>query len=466
MINLSIPKTISAYILMAALSFGAVALVVELRSQQEREAAPVEPVLVAPGKQSRLAAGRAGPIVAKAAKAPRMRPEPAAPEQPASEVPVPVADMADEAPVRNGDRIRAPVGSAISILQIGDSHTSADFFTGFLRRKLQQRYGDGGPGYVIAGRPHIGVRSDTLRVSGVEGWSYRALQKSRDRSEFVLAGFNAVAETRGRSMTFAAERPMKSDVWEVEVFRQPGGGSIDIRLDGVVERSVNLDAPKVEPVVISLEKKNAQKLTVTTTGGGPVRLSSVAAYNRSAGLTYNSVGFPGATIDIVNKFDEGIFASELRRMAPQIVVLAFGSNEGFDDNLDLQRYAKAYRLAVSKIQAALPGATIMIIGPPDGSRLGRGLGNCAWRTPAKLNGVRAIQRDLALSSGFHYWDWSSIMPAECGAQKWVANSPPLMARDHLHLSTEGYKLSAEEFSKSLIPLIDKVRAPFNVVSNY
>jgi len=465
MIHLSISKVLSAFIVTAALSFGAVVLSGGLGSRQDTDAASIEIVATGPGKRNKLSANDPAPVTVKAAKVSRTRAERAAP---GSFVEVPAApppSMAFPVPVLNGDGGRAAGGSPITILQIGDSHTSADFFTGYLRRILQDRYGDGGAGYVIAGRPHIGVRSDTLRVSGAEGWSYKALQKSRDRAGFVLAGFNAVAEAEGRSMTFAAERPMKSDVWEVEVFRQPGGGSIDIRLDGVVERSVNLDAPKVEPLVITLDKKNAQKLTVTTTDRGPVQLSSVAAYRRSGGLTYNSVGFPGATIDIVNKFDDAIFASELRRMAPQIVVLAFGSNEGFDDHLDLARYAKGYRLAVSKIEKALPNARIVIVGPPDGSRSGHGAG-CGWQTPPKLHGVRAIQRDLAQSLSFDYWDWSAIMPAECGAHKWVTRSPSLMARDHLHLSSAGYKLSAEEFSKSLIPLIDKVRASFNVVSNY
>ena len=34
------------------------------------------------------------------------------------------------------------------ILQIGDSHTAADYFTGELRQKLQARYGNGGVGYL------------------------------------------------------------------------------------------------------------------------------------------------------------------------------------------------------------------------------------------------------------------------------------------------------------------------------
>src|SRR5207302_11012269 len=53
----------------------------------------------------------------------------------------------------------------VTILQIGDSHTAADFFTGELRKRLQARYGDGGVGYVTAGRPHIGVQNLALKAT-------------------------------------------------------------------------------------------------------------------------------------------------------------------------------------------------------------------------------------------------------------------------------------------------------------
>lgn len=61
------------------------------------------------------------------------------------------------------------------ILQIGDSHTSADFFSGEVRRLLQQRYGNGGVGYLTAGRPHIGVRSSAMKVAISAGWTYHAI---------------------------------------------------------------------------------------------------------------------------------------------------------------------------------------------------------------------------------------------------------------------------------------------------
>ena len=394
----------------------------------------------------------------------------------------------------------------VTILQIGDSHTSADFFTGDLRKILQARYGDGGPGYVTAGHPHIGVRSATLKVTNSPGWTYKALQKSDNIAEFWLSGFNAVAAAEGESMTFAADHAVTFDMIEIEVVRQPGGGAIDIRLDGKVESRFDLDAPQPDPVVIRLlpnrgATDRVKQITIALTRAGSVNVSSVAIYNRHSGVIYNSVGFPGATVGIINKFDERLFASELRRINPQIVVLSFGSNEGFNDNLDLERYAQNYERAVRKIKSTLPAATIVVIAPPDGNELpthchdkgARGpcrrasatrtphpspsattadgtqaapeLAECVWRTPPKLNSVRSVQRDVAQREGLVYWNWASIMPSECGADRWASQSPPLMAKDRLHFTTSGYKLSADQFVKTLIPVIEKVRASANALSN-
>jgi len=79
--------------------------------------------------------------------------------------------------------------------------------------------------------------------------------------------------------------------------------------------------------------------------------------------------------------------------------------------------------------------------------------------------VREAQRRLAQRVGAVFWDWASVMPAPCGAQVWAAANPPLMARDYVHLTTEGYKQSADRFADFLIPLIDGRQTGAHVVSN-
>jgi lysophospholipase L1-like esterase len=408
--------------------------------------------------------------------------------QPAAEPPSVVAALARGSQKQAKDQ-GAQAKRAITILQLGDSHTSADFLTGELRRRLQETYGDGGSGYVTAGRPHIGVLSSTLKISVSQGWTYQALQKSEEVGEFWMSGFNTVASAAGETLSFTAERPEIFDVIEIEAVRRPGGGTFEIKLDGNVEGSFDLAGQKVEPVVIRLvpdkgPTNQVREITLTTRSEGIVSIASVAIYNTRAGLTYNSVGYPGATIDILNKLDNRLFVSNLRRLNPQIVVLSFGTNEASKANLDIAAYTERYRKVVAKIRAALPAVTIVMIGPPEGEELpshckdkqrenatcrrettASAGGACEWKTLPKLAEVRDAQRKLAERDGLVYWNWASIMPKECGADRWLTQSPVLMAKDHVHFTIAGYKKSAAAFLETLVPVIDKVRSRSDAVSN-
>ena len=412
-------------------------------------------------------------------------------------------DDGDVTPTLEGKSSRPPGKRSFTILHIGDSHTSADFLTGELRRRLQARYGRGAPGYITAGHPHIGVRTSSLKITASAGWTYKSLQRPDAVSaEFWLSGYNAVATAAGETMTFASERPATFDTIEIEVLRQPGGGAIEVRLDGVVETSYELKSAKLEPVVIRLQPARAatekvREILITTKGQGTVSLASVAIYNRQSGLTYNSVGYVGAQVGLLNKFNSKLFANDLGRINPHIVVLAFGTNEAFKESLDVTEYAKSYERVVTKIKSILPRAAIVVISPPDHAELpaqcrkdkdkaGQGscgreaksanaaggtangvatASDCIWRTPAKLSQIREVQRDIAKRHDLAYWNWASIMPRECGPHQWYTASPPLMAKDHVHFTIEGYKKSAEQFLNTLIPVIEKVRVGAYAVPN-
>jgi len=407
---------------------------------------------------------------------------PAAPDAPPPASAAP-SDVAAVAPPEQ--RAKGPADKrGLVILQIGDSHTSADFLTGELRRRLQARYGRGGPGYITAGHPHIGVRSSSLKITASSGWSYKSLQRpDAEPAEFWLSGYNAVASSRGETMSFASDEPQAFDMIEIEVVRQPGGGGIDIKLDGVVEMSYELKSSKVEPVVIRLAPtrdatEKMREISITTTGSGQVTLASVAIYNRQSGLTYNSVGYVGAQVTLLNKLNGTLFANDLKRINPDIVVLAFGTNEASHEGLDLAQYGKNYERVIDKIKTTLPDATVVMILPPDFSEPAAACkkdkdkatscasaSDCGWRTPTRLNQIREVQREIAQRLRLVAWNWAAIMPSECGAHRWFTASPPLMAKDHVHFTTEGYKKSAEQFLDTLIPVIEKVRVGENVIPN-
>jgi hypothetical protein len=392
--------------------------------------------------------------------------------------------------VESMDRQNISAEGRLAILQIGDSHTSADFFTGELRRLLQARYGPVGTGYMTAGLPP-GVRSSILRITVSSGWRYTSLKDAdTDGTQFSLSGYNTIATTPGETIRHVSERPLHFSSIEIEALSQPGGGSIEIKVDGKVQKELSLASDRNRHVTIQVQAPSAvaelHEVSITITRKGLVSISSISIYSDRDRLTYSGVGYLGATVGILNKLSEQVLANDLDRINPQIVVLSFGTNEAANGKLDLGDYRDSYERVVTKIRIALPGTMILVISPPDFNQLSpgcskaigeticrndgphlpqemRGKVPCFWETPTKLAQVRDVQRDIANRYGAIYWDWGSIMPNQCGAHEWYKTIPPLMSRDHVHMTAEGYRESAKQFVAKLIPAIESFRVRTEVV---
>ncbi len=105
-----------------------------------------------------------------------------------------------------------------------------------------------------------------------------------------------------------------------------------------------------------------------TLSDAPVAVTGVEVGREGDGVSYLSIGYPGATVQVLQKLDAGNIAEDIRRLAPDVIVLAFGTNEGFNDNLDVNAYISQYEQIVRRLQALRPGLKIVIIGPADAAR--------------------------------------------------------------------------------------------------
>jgi hypothetical protein len=383
-------------------------------------AKPAQPA-PAPQVSATTEAQMSGPELVAALLPPSRLPVEAAPAAPpiVAPAPPPAPDEYD-AEIRlqeqriplDRNRSRKPPQHAskgsLRILQIGDSHTAADYFTGEVRRLLQARFGDGGVGYMEAGRPHAGVRHSAINIEASAGWTYTALQRTSDKDGFYLSGYNAQAARAGETLTFRSEKGVQWDVMEIEVLVGPNHGAIEVRTDGVPVAVHQLKSDRKERMVLRTSTNgraiNLHQLTIKTLNDAPVSIASVALFNSQTGLSLSKVGYPGATVDILNKLDDRVFTDELRRINPHMVVLAFGTNEGFNDNLNLVTYANNYLNVVQKIRQTLPDAKIVVVAPPAASRGG------PCNSPPNLERVRARLIELAQDEKLQSWDWSSIMP--------------------------------------------------------
>lgn len=358
-----------------------------------------------------------------------------------------------------------------TILQIGDSHTAADFFTGRVRQQLQKLFGAGGL-YLPPGLPHAGIRSDSFTINVSPGWEYQSMAKSAEKDRFWLTGYSAASTAPDAEISFTSKKPVSFDAIDVSFLRQPGAGSVDISIDGTLVDQVALDGPDGEPFIRRLlpyaRTDTFRKLAIRSTSAAPVALTGVLVDQRLSGVSYLSVGFPGATINILERMSSKNLADDVTRIAPDMIVLAFGTNEGFDDDLDLARYRSLFRDILHALTSGRPDTLVVVVGPPAGARknscadgepaasaTGKDSGKSCWMTPKNLDAVRAIQKEVAAAEEAVFWDWSQMLPSAADLRQGRRGNPALYAADRVHLTRDGYQRTADAFAAFLTPYVKK-----------
>lgn len=252
-----------------------------------------------------------------------------------------------------------------TILQIGDSHTAGDNWTGFLRERFQRRFGDGGRGMLAPGKPFFDFRPYQIRVAQSGNWG---VYNYRQWAGTGIASYSIVGDKSTDSFE-ASMRGLKSfEEIEVEFVRQAQGGSFVLNVDGRDVRTVSTrGAHSLERVSIPLPRPGHHAI-VTLKGDGPVALLSWSLLRRS-GLVYVSHGVPGETVGLVGKWDAGIAAWQIHHLNPALIVVAFGTNEGFVNRLKPEEYEAEFRDRIQAIRGMAPNASIAVVTAPGADRL-------------------------------------------------------------------------------------------------
>src|SRR5580704_16097324 len=125
---------------------------------------------------------------------------------------------------------RRQVEHPVRIVQIGDSHTANDAFSGRLRERLQGRFGAAGRGWLPAGIPFKYFHPNLVEVSEA-GWQH---YRPSDHMAGIALGLDGVvAESRAPSSVMALQSTEQAgfDKFAVEFLTRPGGSPFTVQVD-------------------------------------------------------------------------------------------------------------------------------------------------------------------------------------------------------------------------------------------
>jgi lysophospholipase L1-like esterase len=332
----------------------------------------------------------------------------------------------------------------VRILHYGDSHTAADEWTGEMRARLQEKFGDGGSGYSFAGRPYDGYRREDVRSGSTNGWHTDGLVGRAGDGVYGLGGISMSVRTPKEGIYVEADA---SD-FELFYYQQPGGGSLQLSDNGVpVERVSTAGEPS--PAYYHLEAMpGPHRLELETLDHAPVRLFGWVA-EKPTGITYETLGINGASAPIALDWNEETLRSNIERRNPALIVLAYGTNEAGQKSWTLESYREMFTKLIARFRAAAPTATILVIGPPDRDQRTAKKG---WQPMDQLDMIVEAQREAAVSSGCPFWDLRAKMGGKGAMLQWVAAGMALI--DHVHFTGEGYHMLGDAVVRDLMSQYD------------
>jgi len=357
----------------------------------------------------------------------------------------------------------------VTIVHIGNQHFAADRFASYLRTQLQTRFGDAGRGFMAPGV----FRVADARVEHDGDWRI-ASSAAGDPGPYGLTGVRLIGKP-GASMTMSFTET-RFDWAEITFATGPETGSAHVGVDG---RGDTVDTRTPQPNWQRIRiNASGTALKVRAEGKAPVHLLSWAVMSDKAGVRYTNLGLPGATMLTSKRWTREFVAANLEHLAPDLIVIGYGTNESFDDSLDVADYAAGAREVIKTLKDAAPTASIVVIGPPDvaympsfasretvdacrplsaeeradyadlirdeNPRLGR------WHPPVTLRPVRNALRRAAGHTGAYFWDWSAMMGGACSIHSWVHAKPALATSDHRHFTAAGARKSARAFFHDLM----------------
>ena len=347
----------------------------------------------------------------------------------------------------------------VHVVYVGDSHTAADFISGAARDTLSREFGSAGRGLFDAGYPYLGFSPKHVRINSPKSWSTMKsfpLSKSAG-GPFGLNGFRTIGKPDG---TYSANFEESFDKVAVCANSYHDDTIVNVATDG---KGTQIPFPQTDNhVECKTINARGNSLELNLPADAPtLGLSAVGGWRQQKGIVLSSFGVVGSSLRDLAARDEASINNELKVLPPSLIVIAFGTNEGFEVNFNAMNYKAVLREQIRMFRRLAPQASILVMLAPDSGKAVSNRGDdvtclplngslaaqyprishdelgAGYYPPPNLKNVRQAQTEVAREMGVAYWDWFNAMGGECSASALSILDPREIMGDRIHFSKVG-----------------------------
>ncbi|MCA9645158.1 MAG: hypothetical protein H6718_25105 [Polyangiaceae bacterium] len=363
-------------------------------------------------------------------------PEAPAPEVSVAAVEEPAPDPAPEAAKGPLGRFQAALRElkdgkrkrSIRVTWLGDSHTAADFWTDAVRQRLNAEAAPGGPGFVYLGLDPY--RHSGFSISRDGDWQHiPGAPSTSSKTADGVFGIGGVRTSFGSGDAKLTLTPRSGTLkgtarWTL-YFRMPDGKTrFRVKLG---DKSKTVKAKHVGQIERSLLEGSASESLVIEPGSGRPELFGAVLEGSGPGVVLDTLGINGARVATALAWEEGAFVELLKQREPDLVILAYGTNEA-GANYAVEKYRPQFESLMKRVRRAAPETSCALFGPTD------------WvKNEERVMAIDQLERSVATSLGCAYFSVFDAMGGKGSITRWAKQSPPLAAPDHIHLTPKGYQ---------------------------
>ncbi|MFN3198643.1 MAG: GDSL-type esterase/lipase family protein [Bradymonadia bacterium] len=336
----------------------------------------------------------------------------------------------------------------------GDSIIAADGIPGAVRDRLQEKFGDGGPGFLsVQVDPRWQMRPGIVRKATGEWDTANITQGGANKGRYGLAGTVSTSAGAAKSVLTGrkvdgARQPLH--VFDVYFQSRPGGGTLKVKPKGAAGFATRTGggrtADRFKRIVVP---EGSTSVTVTAPGNGKTTVYGVALETEGPGVTWENFGVAGASQASLLRQPEKHLATQIKHRSPHLIVYQMGGNALSYPALrqkDGGAYTQNLRKILGRLRAGAPKASCLIISPFDKGEHKRG----RIVSKANLDRMITLQRGVATELGCAFWDGRHAMGGENSIGRWYKMKPRLAVADLSHLTRKGQKLMGNTLADAML----------------
>jgi len=330
----------------------------------------------------------------------------------------------------------------INILHIGDSHVQGNFFSSVVRKTLQDKFGNGGTGFVF---PYnlAKTNGDTNKFavwSSQDSWSSCRISKKSGCSlevVFGISGYGLVSEDNNFEISLEVPEYYKFD--KITLFYPNETSPFSLKNDLGAANLIGMSsenkffAKYQSPAAMTSVHISRNNNYVGHKNYNNYNFHGAFLENDSVGIIYSSIGVNGAkAVDFVQN---SMFFEQISAIAPDLLVVSFGTNEAFS-YVSSEVFISQIELLISKVREKCGDIPVLITTPP-----------ISFMKKSETNFIHQYSKDIAKTKNYAVWDLHKLTH-DLLSDKNGLNL--FLAKDKIHYSADGYRRNGAVFANAIL----------------